>query len=50
MVSGDGYVLVDIIDYSVEFIVVILGLDDVSVVYIYIGCIGINGDVLVVFE
>lgn len=49
-VDGYGYVLVFIVMYDFDLVVYIDGIDDVIVVYIYIGCVGNNGDVLVVFE
>lgn len=49
-VSGEVYVLINMDNYGLELCVSSMGVDDVIGVYIYIGWIGINGDVLVVFE
>lgn len=49
-VMGYGYVFYDSVIIELCFCVVIMGVDDVMVVYIYIGKLGLNGDVFVVLE
>lgn len=48
MVMGLGYVFFDIINNNVFFVVVII-IENVIMVYIYIGFVGENGDVFVGF-